>query len=212
MHPIDEVGGDYYDIINVDGWDWLIIGDVSGHGVVAGLIMMMVETAVKSVLHQQAELSATRLLEIVNGVLIENLKLIGEDRYMTITALAYRKKGVFYFSGMHQDILVYRARENKVESIETRGIWLGVQGVSLPDLKDIKLTMAPGDTMLLYTDGITEVRNPEKKMFEKKRLIKTLQDNGNSPVQEIKTAIHAALDGYTQDDDLTFVIVRKTDS
>ncbi|MCP4135249.1 MAG: AAA family ATPase, partial [bacterium] len=52
MNPADDVGGDYYDIINAEGRDWIVIGDVSGHGVPAGLIMMMVQTSIHTVLTQ----------------------------------------------------------------------------------------------------------------------------------------------------------------
>ena len=63
MRPADEVGGDYYDVINAQGIDWLVIGDVSGHGVPAGLIMMMVQTAIHTVLEGKPNLQAGRGIE-----------------------------------------------------------------------------------------------------------------------------------------------------
>jgi len=61
MMPADEVGGDYYDIINVANRDWIIIGDVSGHGVPAGLIMMMVQTCIHNTLNIFPEISPSEL-------------------------------------------------------------------------------------------------------------------------------------------------------
>jgi serine phosphatase RsbU (regulator of sigma subunit) len=85
MKPAAEVGGDYYDIINEEGRDWLVIGDVSGHGVPAGLIMMMAQTAIRTAIRMNPDLPPSRLLSVINGILTGNIKRLDENRYMTIT-------------------------------------------------------------------------------------------------------------------------------
>lgn len=85
MEPADEVGGDYYDIINTDRIDWIVIGDVSGHGVPAGLIMMMVQTSIHTVVAQHPELGPAELLVIINRVIRDNISRMDENKYMTIT-------------------------------------------------------------------------------------------------------------------------------
>ncbi len=156
MTPADMVGGDYYDIINVGGRDWLVIGDVSGHGVSAGLIMMMVQTSIHLVLYQNPAVNPSKLLTVVNKTISENIKKIDETKYMTINVLACFDDGNFIHAGLHQDILIYRALTSTVESIETDGVWLGIEDDIDGMMTDSSLKINNGDTMLLYTDGITE--------------------------------------------------------
>jgi hypothetical protein len=88
MRPADQVGGDYYDVLEVGGVEWVLIGDVSGHGVPAGLIMMMCQTSVRSVLAANPNIGPDELLALVNRTLTQNIERLGEDKYMTISALA----------------------------------------------------------------------------------------------------------------------------
>ena len=73
MFPADEVGGDYYDVINYGGHDWIIIGDVSGHGVPAGLIMMMVQTSIHIVLKNNPEINPADLVKTINSIITKNI-------------------------------------------------------------------------------------------------------------------------------------------
>lgn len=72
--PANEVGGDYYDVISAAGYDWIVIGDVSGHGITSGLVMMMVQTAIHTVLLNNPGVSPSFLLTAVNRVIYENIK------------------------------------------------------------------------------------------------------------------------------------------
>ncbi len=215
MKPADEVGGDYYDIINVAGMDWIVIGDVSGHGVPAGLIMMMVQTAIHITLDQNPDISPDTLLDIINRTISKNIKQLGEDKYMTITVLAATKGGSFLFSGLHQDILIYRAATGHVDIIETQGIWIGV----IDDIKGMLqvdgLSMAPGDVMILYSDGITEagkkgdIVGVVTEEFGDKKLAEFFKSFANLPVDSIKNAILDELENYICKDDVTMVILRR---
>jgi len=101
MLPAREVGGDYYDIIETsDGDKWVTIGDVSGHGVDAGLIMMMAQTCISSTISSIRNCQPSELLSSVNQVIRENISRLGSDHYMTMMArgstpplrrLAYRQ-------------------------------------------------------------------------------------------------------------------------
>jgi len=126
MEPAEEVGGDYYDIINVDGKDWIVIGDVSGHGVPAGLVMMMVQTSIHLALEQNPGMPPSNLLANINHTIFSNINKLSEDKYMTIVVIAALDKGRFYYSGLHRDIMIYRASTKKIDLIETKGIWIGV--------------------------------------------------------------------------------------
>ena len=210
MEPADDVGGDYYDIINFGGFDWIIIGDVSGHGIPAGLVMMMVQTAIHLSIKMNPDTSPSKLLVTVNSVISENIRKLGEDKYMTITVLACHKNGVLHFSGLHQDIMVYRKRTRQVEQITTQGMWIGVMDDIDGMISDDQLTLKQGDTMLLYTDGLSEARGREKHdIFGEALLEQILLESGDRPTQEIKTDILAALENYTCTDDVTFILLKK---
>ncbi len=91
MMPADSVGSDYYDVVPTDGGGWVLIGDVSGHGVTAGLTMMMAQTAVRTILTTSPRdgepLTPAVVLSRVNRAVRENLLRVSPDQYMTIVAL-----------------------------------------------------------------------------------------------------------------------------
>ncbi|MDM8551083.1 PAS domain S-box protein [Desulfobacterales bacterium HSG2] len=121
MKPAEYMGGDYYDIINFGDRDWIVIGDVSGHGVPAGLVMIMVQTAIHVALSQNAEIRPSALLTVINRIIEENIRKIGENKYMSITVFSVQKTGEFTFSGLHEDILIFRAESGNVERVGTKG-------------------------------------------------------------------------------------------
>ncbi len=218
MKPAQEVGGDYYDIINIKGCDWLVIGDVSGHGVPAGLIMMMVQTSIHSVLVVQPDTSPSELLVQVNRIISENIKKLGEEKYMTITVMACIQDGRFYYSGLHQDLMIYRARGGTVEIFETDGMWLGIYNNIQGMVGDSTLTLDVGDTLLLFTDGITEAQRAdspagpsesETDMFGQDRLRDILARLGNGTTEEIKAGILKELSSYVCYDDVTMMILKR---
>ncbi len=188
MTPADDVGGDYYDVISVGGCNWIVIGDVSGHGVPAGLVMMMVQTAVHTVLIQNPDTPPNQLLSAVNKVIYQNIEKMGESKHMTVIVMA-EKEGVFNFSGLHEDILLRCAVTRKVETIETDGMWIGLE----PDISDMlpvsEFRMSTGDCIVLYTDGLIEARGKDGEMFGSERLIKILEKYGSRTASEIHDRI-----------------------
>ncbi|MCP4136044.1 MAG: SpoIIE family protein phosphatase [bacterium] len=209
MKPADLVGGDYYDIINTAGKDWVIIGDVSGHGVPAGLIMMMVQTSIQFALNQQIDLSPSELLAVVNTTISDNIKKLDEDKYMTITAIACHEQGKLLFSGLHQDIMVYRQASGDVELVETRGLWIGLG----EDIKDVlhndSIDLAVGDAVLLYTDGISESIDSDGTLYSDEKLLDIFKDSGKGSTEEIKKTILDSVEGYTCHDDITMVLFKR---
>jgi len=163
MRPADEVGGDYYDAFEAGGKLWVLIGDVSGHGVSAGLIMMMVQTAVRVLVQSFADaqlmLTPSRLLTLVNRSVWSNLQLIGKGQYMTMTAICLDEHK-FTYSGLHQSLLLFRQATQQVEELESRGSWLGMMDEIEGLNEDQSVELGPGDGLLLYTDGLTETRQP----------------------------------------------------
>ncbi|MCP4135247.1 MAG: AAA family ATPase [bacterium] len=218
LTPADDVGGDYYDIINTGERDWIIIGDVSGHSVPAGLVMMMVQTCIHHTLSICPQLPPAELLTIVNKTITENIELMGEEKYMTINVFAVLENGKFIFAGLHHDILIYRAKKGDIELVESNGAWLGAFSSIQGPMKDNNFELDRGDTMLIYTDGITEAwikgsvkheRDPAQDMFGENRLKDIFRLSGKRPVEEIKNKILKELEEYDCDDDVTMVVVRR---
>lgn len=159
MAPASSVGGDYYDIFDTDGGRWVLIGDVSGHGVPAGLVMMMARTAIRVAaftLGRTGTLAPSTLVATVNQLLRESIRKMGDD-YMTLTALRV-DGGTIQHAGLHLDMLVHRATSGQIETIESYGVWLGIVDDIASLLEDRTFRLEPGDTLLLFTDGVTESR------------------------------------------------------
>jgi len=207
--PSEEVGGDYYDVISVGGYDWIVIGDVSGHGVTAGLVMMMVQTAIHTVLNENAETEPSRLLTVINKTIYNNIELMGESKHMTIIVLAAGKEGKFSFSGSHEDILIRRAETGKVEVVESEGMWIGLEPDISGYLSDDILKMEDGDCMVLFTDGITEAICKEGKLFGDERLIRVIEESGDKSAAEIRENIINELEFCEKPDDVTLVVMKK---
>jgi len=209
MEPAELVGGDYYDVISTPNGDWIIIGDVSGHGVSAGLVMMMAQTAVATAIKQTDNIRPAELLAVVNSTLIENIRRLGEQKYMTMSAVFRDLQGSYHYSGLHQDILIYRANTQKVESIPTSGVWLGLVEKLDPNTSDGVFQLGSGDSLLLYTDGITESKSHDGKMLDNDGLSDLLKSsNSHRTATEALSFITKSVENREIDDDLTVILIR----
>ena len=210
MHPAREVGGDYYDIITTpSGGKWVTIGDVSGHGVDSGLIMMMAETTIISMVNSLVDASPSKVIASVNGVIRENLSRLGSDLYMTLMALKLHD-GKMTVAGKHQDLIIYRAASNKTETVSTNGTWLGITDNMGPYLEDTTIYFAPSDIILLFTDGITEAMNKSGEMFGQDRLEHALNRYADFPVGKLLEKIISDVETHQEDqlDDMTLVVLK----
>ncbi|HNR86994.1 MAG TPA: AAA family ATPase [Spirochaetota bacterium] len=213
MRPAEKVGGDYYDVINTPSRDWVIIGDVSGHGVSAGLVMMMVQTAIHFALSRRPGIRPVDLLTHINRGISENIHRISAEKYMTIVLLAHLGDGRFELAGLHPDILVYRARTGAVERVRLHGNWIGIPERVYPKnwkSRNQTLALHTGDVMLLYTDGITESRSADEDMLDQAGLERILQKAGGGSTNAIRDAILERLAEYTSTDDITMLILKRT--
>ena len=105
--------------------------------------------------------------------------------------------------------MIYRSDKKEVDLIETKGLWIGLMGEIGDMLEVSQLFLNPNDVMLLYTDGITEAIDEDKKMFSDEKLQRVFKDLGHLPPEEIKNGILKALDNYTCDDDVTLMILKR---
>ena len=208
MKPAEQVGGDYYDVIQGGGFEWILIGDVSGHGVPAGLVMMMCQTAVRTAVARDPGMMPDRLLVLVNAVLTENIRQLGEDKYMTISALRRDADGVIAFAGAHQDMFVYRAEADEVEVLGTSGLWLGLKPDAEGSFDTRELRLGTKDVLVLYTDGVTEARR-NGALFDTDGMRRCLATAKGKTAQEVLDGVLGALDGFELSDDVTLLVVRQ---
>jgi len=125
MVPADEVGGDFYEVVlDNSGQLWVSIGDVSGHGVTPGLIMMMAQT-VHTTVTTSPGYDARNAVVKINEILYKNVsERLGEKHFMSFNALRHLGDGKFEHAGAHLRIIVHRRESGQCELIRTRGIYL----------------------------------------------------------------------------------------
>ena len=213
MLPASEVGGDYYDILETrdENRSWVCMGDVSGHGVEAGLIMMMTQTSVQSIINREPDISPSQLLIEVNETLKENISRLGENKYLTILALKLNGDQVTV-SGKHQDILIYRQATGEVEVIKTQGFWLGISKNIGKAFSDTVFTVNTGDVILLYTDGVTELAEEDGEMYSVERLeLKFKEYIRSGKIDDSLEYLLEDLRNHSEvsDDDISLMLMKK---
>lgn len=211
MLPADEVGGDYYDIIQTDNGDqWVAIGDVAGHGVDSGLIMMMAQTIIMTLIKSTRDLEPVELLNTANRMLREDITRLGSNHYMTLMVVQLKGNQIS-ITGHHQDMLIYRPRQKKAEAIATKGTWLGIAEDINTFLEVRTVEIEDNDMLLLFTDGITEGMNAKGEMYGQERLLVSLERYAEEPVETALAKImHEVRDfPVQQDDDMTLILLKK---
>ncbi len=211
MLPATDVGGDYFDIRPVFGGGFIAIGDVSGHGLDAGLIMLMVQSAIAAILAARANTSPSELLTLLNEVLYDNIaRRLSRSDYVTLCALRYARDGHVVFAGAHQDILIHRAATGRIERIRTKGPWMGI-------VKDVRgltgndsFRLHDRDLMVLFTDGVVEAMNAAGEQFELNRLCAAIEEAHAEPPAWIRDHIVRKVGEWVheQNDDVTVVVAR----
>jgi sigma-B regulation protein RsbU (phosphoserine phosphatase) len=210
MVPAEDIGGDYYDILPVKAGCWIGIGDVAGHGLGAGLIMVMIQSMVMALVRANEDALPRDLVCILNRLLYDNIRgRLAQDDHVTFCLMRYRADGSVVFAGAHEEILVFRT-DGRFEQIPTTGAWLG----AVPDLNDVtkdsSVQLQPGDLMVLYSDGLIEARNGRGVQFGLPRLAALVEKHRDASPDQIRRRIFQRLRVWTakQEDDVTVIVVR----
>jgi sigma-B regulation protein RsbU (phosphoserine phosphatase) len=188
MQPAAEVGGDYYDVIPTSEGVVLTIGDVTGHGLESGVIAIMVQTAVRTLLASGLHDSG-RFFEVLNRVVYDNARRMQCDRNLTFSLLRY-KEGMVTVSGQHEEVLVVRAN-GAMERIDTLnlGFPLGLERDISRFVGDAQVPLQSGEVMAAYTDGITEAVNSAGMTYGLERLAEALRTHHDKPAEGIREAV-----------------------
>jgi serine phosphatase RsbU (regulator of sigma subunit) len=212
MRPAEEVGGDYYDFIETKhGEHWVTVGDVSGHGVESGLVMMMAQTTITTLVNDLKDRKPSDVFVHTNQVIRENVSRLGGTRYMTLN-IVHLERDRMTIAGKHQDVLVWRAHQDRVETISNNGTWIGVVDEVRGTVEDQEIPVRIGDWILLYTDGITEAINERGELYGEDRLRRAFARVAGKTT--LPRAVAEILDEVRQyaktvDDDQTVVLLRR---
>lgn len=208
-----EVGGDLLDYIRLpDGQFWLAIGDVTGHGLTPGLIMMMAQSILTGLVTQAPQAGPSDLLTLLNRALHQNIRYrLHHDGFMTLQLLRYEGAGRFTFAGLHCDLLIYRAGLGRVERIVTTGVWIGLLPEVAGMMQDLSFEMGADDVLLLYTDGLIEAQNAANEQFDMARLEAVLVRHGERSADEIRAHILEEVQAWLhqQLDDISLIVLKR---
>lgn len=212
MQPAEEIGGDYYDVLETDGGVTIGIGDVTGHGLESGILMVMTQTAIRT-LKESGEQDLIKFADILNRTLYDNVQRMEADRDLTLSILNY-EEGKLQITGQHEDVIVVR-ESGEIEHWSTvdLGIPIAFDREIMPFLDRVSLDLHPGDGMVLYTDGITEAENRQQQPYGVDRLCDVIHRYWNLNVEEIKQAIlkdfYEFVDPQNLVDDITILVIKR---
>ncbi len=206
-----EIGGDYYDFIpRHDGTMLVALGDVSGKGTAAALLMSSHHAAIHGQVAAQTPLERT--VTSINEYLVENTP---NNRFVTlfIGELEPDTGYLKYINAGHNPPLIGRA-DGTVEQLGAGGLPLGLMGFAEYEVGHINLD--PGDVLVVYSDGVTEANNLNEDEFGIDRLQEVVQKHVAQSASRIRDRVESALSDFTgtaaPNDDITLVIVKKNEA
>ena len=204
--PAKFVGGDLYDYYVRDNKLFFCVGDVSGKGVPAALLMTISHSLFRTV--SAREDHPEQIMETLNSSISDN-----NPDIMFITmflgVMDLSTGTIRYCNAGHNPPIVIRNGQAELLSTEP-SLLLGVEMNARYTANE--LTLLPGDTLFLYTDGLTEAENIRKELFGERRALETAAISGtltaSEQMERMQQAVHTFVDGAEQSDDLTMLVIR----
>lgn len=205
----DETGGDYFDFLELsENRLGVVVGDVTGHGVSAALLM----ASVRGFLRARATLSESAA-EIITGVnRLTSIDTAETGQFMTLfyLVLDHQAAHVTWVRAGHDPGLLYCPKTDRFEELAGAGLALGVDEDW--EFEDFSRTVSPGQIVLLTTDGIFEAHNPAGEMFGKDRFKEVVRENADLEAEGLRKAVFEAVAEFRgaepQEDDITLVILK----
>ena len=206
--PAEIVGGDYFDFFQFrDGTHGLVIADIPGHGVSAGMLMSSLQTAIRTMAPETDVPS--EILERINRFYIHNINF---TTFVTVFLARFDPltRILTYTSAGHNPPVVIRKRDAEIVWLKPTAPAIGLSEEFHP--RSEVVTLEKGDVLFLYTDGVTEAFNPQLEQFGSLRLAELLRKNVDLRVSDITQAVRKGLetfgDGHVVEDDTTFVALK----
>ena len=212
--PASEVWGDSLDIIpGKNGNYYMYIGDVTGHGVPSGFVMMMTNALVSAFV--ASEENSARVMSETNRILKPRIK---QNMMMSSVMLRWNdpEKALYYTWAGHEFILIYSHREDKVFKVKSGWVALGMMRDASKIYKEQQIRFEPEDVVILYTDGITEARYHSDQnwlLFGIDRIVESIMKTQAKTAENIFRQITIDLSAYMgykhkQYDDVTLMVAR----
>jgi sigma-B regulation protein RsbU (phosphoserine phosphatase) len=203
-----ETGGDYFDYIDIGGGSTaVVVGDATGHGMGAALMMFVTRSTLRALLTQ-----TQNLVEVVTKMndLIEASSEPGRFMTLFLGVVDRDAKKLVYASAGHDGPIVYRAGVEAVIDDQSTGVPLGILAGSKYESREVALRS--GDFWLFGTDGIWEARNPKGEFYGKGRLRRLVREMRELPLEEasrrVREDVLAFHEGAPPCDDITAVLLR----
>ena len=212
MEPADEVGGDYYDILYTDNLVTIAIGDVTGHGLESGILMVMTQTAVRT-LKEIQELDPVKFLDVLNRTIYKNVQRMNSEKNLTLAILTYAE-GKISISGQHEETIVVR-KGGAIERINTinLGFPIGLEAEISDFIDHTILDLNEDDGIVLYSDGIPEAYSMDKKQYGLEKLCEVISQNWHQSAEKIKQVIIDDVKRHIGEqkvfDDITLVVLKR---
>ncbi|NJK59451.1 MAG: PP2C family protein-serine/threonine phosphatase [Oscillatoriales cyanobacterium SM2_1_8] len=212
MEPAAEVGGDYFDVIHRNGNTKVSIGDVTGHGLESGVLMLMVQTSIRS-LFVHGEKDLQKVIQSTNQTIFENVSRMQSEKNLSLLIINY-EQGILTISGQHEHLLIVR-KDGQPEAYDTDGLGFTVGLIDdiSPFVGTQELALQIGDIVALYTDGVTEAANSQHQMYGLPRLHRLIIENAHLPVTEIQQIVVEDVRSFIGDqvvyDDITLVLIKR---
>lgn len=205
--PTRYVGGDFYDFIPTPAPGICgVLGDVSGKGVAASLLSAMVVGCLDARLRTGSSLEDA--VHTLNWLLCEK----GGERFATLFLFRFQSNGHGQFvSAGHNPAYVYRHEGGEVLEVSSNNIIVGP--FSSFSFQPGSIDLAPGDLMLIYSDGLTEAEGLDGNMLGEEPVRRLLQQHSRAGADDVKTSLLELLNTFTadqeQNDDITFIILQR---
>lgn len=205
-----QVGGDYYDVLPLGGGSGrhlLCVADISGKGLPASLLMANIQATLRALTRTPVPLA--ELATTANSLLFASTP---SNRFATAFLLDYDPQtgSCTYVNGGHNDGIVLR-RDGAVELLATTGLPLGLFAKAA--YEEGRVTLAPGDLLMLYSDGVTEASNINEEDFEMERVIDALKNHCECSAGELVDRMSKAIDAFVgaapQHDDITLMVLKR---
>jgi sigma-B regulation protein RsbU (phosphoserine phosphatase) len=210
--PALEVGGDYYDFINLDDQRvGVAIGDVSGKGTQAAFFMTLTKGFLNALAHVSN--SPSKVLTQVNKLFYENVER-GMFISMVYAIFDTKAKSLTLARAGHNPVIMRKSKENHVQVVSPNGLALGLDEGSTfaKSIKEVKTSFQSGDLFVFYTDGFPEAMNKTLEEFGEERLLKTVEKYSHGSASTIMEGIFKEMKEFTgkakQHDDMTIVVVK----
>jgi CHASE2 domain-containing sensor protein/serine phosphatase RsbU (regulator of sigma subunit) len=212
MDPADEVGGDYYDVLHENGLVTIGIGDVTGHGLESGILMLMTQTSVRT-LQEIKETDPVKFLDTLNRTIYRNVQRMNSDKNLTLAIINY-SEGRLRISGQHEEIIVVRSG-GEIERVDTMdlGLPIGLDDDITDFINHTIVELNSGDGVVLYTDGIPEAFDPNKEQYGMERFCEVISQNWQLTAQKIQEAVVTDLRNFIGEqkvfDDITLLVLKR---